>query len=56
VLSGLVYMTGSALRLADPTIAEAFAPAYGVPVLAESAFCLWLLFAGAGARRTLAAA
>ncbi|MCU4654112.1 DUF4386 domain-containing protein [Roseibacterium sp. SDUM158016] len=56
VLSGLVYMTGSALRLADPAIAEAFAPAYGVPVLAESAFCLWLLFAGAGARRTLAAA
>jgi hypothetical protein len=56
MLSGVVYLTGSALRLAEPSLALAFAPAYGVPVLAESAFCLWLLLAGAGARRTLAAA
>lgn len=47
-VSGLVYFTGSALRLGDPALATAFAPAYGLPVLAESAFCLWLLFAGAG--------
>ncbi|MDG4649867.1 DUF4386 domain-containing protein [Roseibacterium sp. SDUM158017] len=53
-MSGLVYLTGSALRLADPALAAAFAPAYALPVLAESAFCLWLLFAGAGARRLLA--
>jgi hypothetical protein len=55
MLSGLVYVTGSALRLADPALAAAFAPAYGLPVLAESAFCLWLLFAGGGARRAVAA-
>lgn len=52
-LSGLVYLTGSALRLADPALAAAFAPAYGLPVLAESAFCLWLLVAGSGVRRYL---
>jgi hypothetical protein len=56
MLSGLVYITGSALRLADPAFSQAFAPAYGIPVLAESAFCLWLLIAGAGARRVLQAA
>jgi hypothetical protein len=56
VLSGAVYLTGSALRLADPTLSAAFAPAYGIPVLAESAFCLWLLLAGTGARRVLQAA
>jgi hypothetical protein len=56
MLSGLVYITGSALRLADPALSEAFAPAYGIPVLAESAFCLWLLIAGGGARRVLQAA
>lgn len=52
-LSGVVYFTGSALRLGDPALAAAFAPAYGLPVLAESAFCLWLLFAGAARLRPL---
>jgi hypothetical protein len=49
VASGFVYLMGSALRLAGPAASEAFAPAYGVPVLAESAFCIWLLIAPAGA-------
>jgi hypothetical protein len=52
-LAGVVYFTGSALRLGDPALAAAFAPAYGLPVLAESAFCLWLLFAGAASLRPL---
>ena len=53
VVAGLVYLTGSALRLADPEPSGAFAPAYGIPVLAESAFYLWLLLACAGACRAL---
>jgi hypothetical protein len=56
MVSGLVYITGSALRLVDPAWSAAFAPAYAIPVLAESAFCLWLLFAGSGVRRALAEA
>ena len=42
-LSGVVYGTGSVLRLMAPDLAAAFAPAYGLPLLAESAFCIWLL-------------
>jgi len=42
-LAGLVYLTGSGLRFLAPEIVPLFAPAYGVPVLAETAFCLRLL-------------
>ncbi|MRU16108.1 DUF4386 domain-containing protein [Roseovarius sp. A21] len=42
-LSGVVYGTGSILRLIAPDLATVFAPAYGLPLLAESAFCIWLL-------------
>ncbi len=42
-LSGLVYLTGSALRLAAPELVAVFAPAYLVPLLAETGLCLWLL-------------
>ena len=42
--AGLVYLTGSALRFFAPDLSAAFAPAYGVTILAETAFCLRLLF------------
>ncbi|GGL70808.1 DUF4386 domain-containing protein [Wenxinia marina] len=45
-LAGAVYLTGSALRFAAPAAFEAFAPAYGITILAEGAVCLWLLLAG----------
>ncbi|WP_417478700.1 DUF4386 domain-containing protein [Maricaulis sp.] len=42
-VAGLVYLTGSGLRFFAPEWSAAFAPAYGVTILAESAFCLRLL-------------
>lgn len=42
-LAGLVYLVGSALRFFAPDLSAAFAPAYGLTILAESAFCLRLL-------------
>lgn len=45
-LAGAVYLTGSTLRFLAPAAFETFAPAYGLTLLAEAAFCLWLLFAG----------
>ncbi|MEX5728300.1 hypothetical protein Ga0609869_001653 [Rhodovulum iodosum] len=44
--AGAVYLTGSALRLVAPGLSGAFAPAYALPLLAEAAFCLWLLIRG----------
>ncbi len=44
--AGLVYLAGSYLRLIAPDLYPAFEPAYAVPLLAESAFCLWLLIRG----------
>lgn len=44
--AGLVYLTGSSLRFLAPHLSEAFAPAYLLPLLAESAFCLRLLCMG----------
>ncbi|WP_343116659.1 DUF4386 domain-containing protein [Ostreiculturibacter nitratireducens] len=41
--SGPVYLTGSVLTFLAPAASGAFAPAYALPLLAESAFCLWLL-------------
>jgi hypothetical protein len=41
--AGLVYLTGSALRFFAPDHSAAFAPAYGVTILAETAFCLRML-------------
>src|SRR6056297_2481229 len=41
--AGLVYLTGSALRFFAPDLSAAFMPAYGVTILAETAFCLRLL-------------
>lgn len=42
-LAGVVYLIGSGLRLFAPDMASVFAPAYGLTILAETAFCLRLL-------------
>jgi hypothetical protein len=44
--AGVVYLVGSALRLVAPEVAASFAPAYGLPLIAELAFCGWLLVRG----------
>lgn len=41
--AGLVYLMGSALRFFAPESLDSFAPAYGVTILAEGAFCVILL-------------
>lgn len=46
--SGAVYLTGTVMRVMAPDLADGFAAAYALPLLAESALCLWLL---SGARR-----
>lgn len=43
--SGAVYLTGSLIRFLAPELTPAIAPAYAVPLIAETAFCLWLLLA-----------
>lgn len=44
--AGLVYLVGSTIRLLAPSLSGAFAPAYALPMLAESLFCLQLLRQG----------
>lgn len=43
VITGCIYMLGSALRFFAPAAHESFLPVYGITLLMESAFCLWLL-------------
>lgn len=43
VIAGIVYLTGSALRFFAPELTLVFAPAYGLTILAETAFCIRLL-------------
>ena len=45
-LSALVYLTGSALRLFAPEQLAGFQTAYLIPLVSESALCLWLLVTG----------
>lgn len=47
MVAGLVYMTGTSLRILSPELTAAFAPAYGLTVLAEAAVTGWLLAGGA---------
>lgn len=47
--AGLVYLGGSALRFLAPALSGGFAPAYLLPLVAESALCLWLLIRGVDA-------
>lgn len=44
--AGVVYLTGSYLRFLAPDMADAFAPAYLLPLIAETSFCLWLIVRG----------
>ncbi len=46
VAAGAVYLAGSTVRFLAPDLTETFAPAYGIPVIAETAFCLWLIVVG----------
>lgn len=46
IASGPVYLAGSYLRFLVPEAAEALQMAYLLPLLAESAFCVWLLIRG----------
>ncbi|RBI86599.1 DUF4386 domain-containing protein [Rhodosalinus halophilus] len=41
--AGLVYLTGSYLRILAPGLSDSFAPAYAICLLAELSFALWLL-------------
>ena len=40
--AALVYLAGGLVRLVAPGLSAALAPAYLVPLLAESTFALWL--------------
>ena len=51
VAAGAVYLIGSSLRFLAPEVFEVFVPAYGITVLTETAFCLFLLLAGRFGRR-----
>lgn len=44
ILSGLVYLAGSTLRIVAPELSAAFAPAYAIPLVAELGLCLALCF------------
>ena len=48
VVAGAVYLAGSSIRFFAPDLMEAFAPAYGLCVLAEGAVRLGLLLKGRG--------
>ena len=43
-VAGLVYLTGSSVHFFLPELSGAFAPAYVLTIIAETAFCLRLLF------------
>ena len=44
--SGTVYLAGSLTALFAPALNAAMQPAYAWPLLAETAFCLWLILRG----------
>ena len=44
--SGAVYLAGSFTALFSPALNAAMQPAYALPLLAETAFCLWLMARG----------
>jgi hypothetical protein len=53
--AGAVYVTGTGLVFLAPAAAESFQPAYGLCVLAEVLFCLWLLLLASPVREAAAA-
>lgn len=46
IAAALVYLLGSLSRFLFPEYLSLIAPAYIIPLVAELAFCLWLLFRG----------
>lgn len=50
--AALVYLAGSGLRFFVPDALDLFAPAYLVPVVAETALALWLVSRRGGPRRS----
>lgn len=44
--AGVVYLVGGAIHVVAPDLQEPFAAAYLIPVVAEVAFCAWLLAGG----------
>ena len=46
IAAGVVYLTGSFTRFLFPDYLSLITPAYIVPLIAELAFCLWLLVKG----------
>ena len=50
-LSGVVYLTGSVLRFVAPELHGFITAAYVLPLIAETAFCLWLLILPGQSRR-----
>lgn len=54
-LSGVVYLTGSVLRFVAPDLHGFVAPAYVLPLIAETAFCLWLIVLPHQSRRAATA-
>lgn len=50
-LSGLVYLAGAYIRFLAPGWAENFTPAYLIPLIGETAFCLRLLIGPVGLSR-----
>lgn len=47
IAAGVVYLAGGYLLFLAPALADGFAPAYAVCLLAEVSLCLWLLVKGA---------
>jgi len=46
IAAGIVYLAGSFTRFVAPAYISVIEPAYVVPLVAELAFCLWLLARG----------
>ncbi len=46
IAGGVVYLLGSVTRFVAPRYLSTLEPAYAIPLIAELAFCLWLLFHG----------
>ncbi|WP_417677003.1 DUF4386 domain-containing protein [Roseibium sp.] len=51
IAAGLVYLTGSTLRVLAPGLSDDFAVAYAIPLAAELAFAVWLVVMGFGPKR-----
>ena len=47
-VTGLVYLFGTATRLAGPEFAAAYEPVFLWALVTEIAFCLWLVRIGLG--------